>query len=49
MASMVRTIKRGMVFAGMNKQQRKLIKREGLTWNEFRKKQSENNDKRYSY
>ena len=28
MASMVRTIKRGMVFAGMNKQQKKAYKAE---------------------
>lgn len=35
MASVTRSIKRGMYFAGLNKQQKKLIKREGLTWSEL--------------
>lgn len=38
MASVTRSIKRGMYFAGLNKQQKKLIKREGLTWSELQKK-----------
>jgi len=35
MASMTRSIKRSMYFSGLNKQQKKLIKREGLTWSEL--------------
>ena len=38
MASVTRSIKRGMFFAGLNKQQKKLIKREGLTWSDLQKK-----------
>lgn len=35
MASVTRSIKRGMYFSRLNKQQKKLIKREGLTWSEL--------------
>lgn len=41
MASMTRSIKRGMYFSGLNKQQKKLIKREGLTWSDISKKKED--------
>lgn len=44
MASATRTIKRGMYFAGLNKQQKKLIKHEGLTWSDIQKKDKEKSE-----